>query len=178
MPRTFEVEIKGVAPYLMHRFPVETADSKGQRKAGRREYRDEVEQSLYRDEKGTVYVPSTAVEGCIVKAATDFQISGRGKKTYKDLARSALVVQPDAIPIDPQKWEVDARPVVVQRARVTRYRPVWKDWRLKFKIEVLDDQFPEEIIKQILDTAGTYKGIGDFRPKFGRFIVTSFKQVT
>jgi hypothetical protein len=178
MPKTFEVELKGVSPYLMHRYPDETADTKSQKKTGRKDYKDEAEVSLYKDEKGIIYVPSTSVEGCIVKAASDFQITGKGKKTYKDLSRSALLVRPDAIPIKPQEWTIDARPVVIQRARVMRYRPRWDNWSLKFQIDVLDDQFPEETLKEILDSAGTYKGIGDFRPKFGRFIVTSFKQVT
>ena len=178
MPKTIEVEIKGVAPYLMHRFPGETADTKGQKKTGRKDYTLQAEESLYRDEKGVIYVPSTQIEGAIVKASTDFQITGKGKKTYKDLSRSALVVQPNAIPMEPQEWVQDAQPVVVQRSRVMRYRPKWDQWKLHFKIEILDDQFPVEIVKEILDSARTYKGIGDFRPKYGRFIVTSFKEVT
>ena len=111
-----------------------------------------------------------------MKASTDFQIPGKGKKTYKDLCRSAIVVSPEKIPIEPQEWETDARSVLVQRSRVIRYRPIWEEWKLKFRVDILDDQFPAEILHDILESGGLYKGIGDFRPKFGRFAVTSFEE--
>ena len=36
---------------------------------------------------------------------------------------------------------------------------------------------PVEVVKSALDDAGREAGIGDYRPRFGRFIVTSFKEV-
>jgi hypothetical protein len=45
----------------------------------------------------------------------------------------------------------------------------------------MDDQLPIEVIKQALDYAGTFVGIGDYRPgkggKFGKFIVTEFNEI-
>jgi hypothetical protein len=61
-----------------------------------------------------------------------------------------------------------------------RYRPVFKDWELEFDINIGDDQIPIEVIKQALDHAGLYVGIGDFRPgrggKFGKFMVVRFEE--
>jgi hypothetical protein len=42
-------------------------------------------------------------------------------------------------------------------------------------IETLDEQLPVSAIKEILDYAGKV-GLGDYRPRFGRFIVTEFKE--
>lgn len=176
MPKQFDVEIEGVSPYLMNRFNEQEADTKTTRKAGRKDYKLEAETKLYREESGTIFVPSAQIEGAIVKAASDFQITGRGRRTYKELAKSVILVQPEAIAITPQAWVSDARPVRVQNARVMRYRPRWDKWKLRFQVLVLDDQFSGDVLKQILDSAGSYKGIGDYRPKFGRFIVTLFKQ--
>lgn len=177
MAKTIEVEIEGVSPYLMHRFPMDGADNAETVKTGRKDYSQEVEKALYLAEDGTIYIPSTCIEGCLIKTASNFQISGRGKKTYKDLIKSALIVTPTEIPISPQKWATDARPVVVQRSRVIRYRPRWDKWKLKFKCLITDDQLPTEVVKKMLVHGGMYQGIGDFRPKFGRFQVNSVKEI-
>jgi len=54
-------------------------------------------------------------------------------------------------------------------------RPMFKDWKLSFEAVVLDD-IPEEVFRNILDEAGRYVGIGDWRPAkkgmYGKFIVT------
>jgi len=174
--RTVEIEVEGMVPYLMHRFATEEADVKATRKSGRKDYEEEVGKALYVDKNGSIYVPAAQLEGCLIKASTDFQIPGKGKKTYKDLCNSALIISPDKIRIDPQEWETDARAVKVQRARVIRYRPRWDEWKLNFRIDILDEQFPTEILYEILKTAGMYKGIGDYRPKYGRFAVTRFEE--
>jgi hypothetical protein len=70
---------------------------------------------------------------------------------------------------------IDRRAVVVQRARIMRERPRFDNWGLSFVIETLDEQLPVSAIKEILDYAGKV-GLGDYRPRFGRFIVTEFKE--
>ncbi|UCD07260.1 MAG: hypothetical protein JSW41_05560 [Candidatus Aenigmatarchaeota archaeon] len=174
-----EVEIEGIRPLLQHRFPdVGEAEKKSKKKTGSIDYSLEAEKSAYRDEKGNLYQPSTHIEGALVKGAVNFQITGKGKKTYKDLVKATVFVEPEAIPHEIQDYEIDSRPVVIQRARVVRYRPRLDEWKLKFKIQVRDDQLPKEVLKEILEYAGNNVGIGDYRPRFGTFMVTSFKEVT
>lgn len=181
MPK-IAVEIEGVSPLLQHRFPMEEADAKAKKKMGTVDYSKEAETSLYRDEKGKIYVPSTHLEAAMRDAAVNFRIQGGRGKTYKAIVNAAIIVEPEAIPLlgenggDPE-WTTDARPVVVQRARVVRYRPKFGKWKLLFTINVLDEQLDVETINKILVHAGQYNGIGDFRPKFGRFIVTQFTPV-
>ena len=173
-----EVEVKGISALLMHRFNSDEPDSKSVKKTGRKDYKAELENALYKLPDGTIYEPASHLEGSLIKAAGNFQISGRGKKTYKDLIKSAVFVSPDAIPHLKQHYENDARLVVVPatRGRVTRYRPRFDEWGLRFTIQVTDDQLPLEVLKEILDYAGRSVGIGDFRPRFGRFIVTRFEE--
>jgi hypothetical protein len=174
------VTIRGISPLLMHRFPENEGkiEEKSKKRAGNPEYEKEVEQGIYKFPDGKPYQPASHIEGTMIKASTNFQISGKKKKTYKDLVKGSVFVFPDAIPHKIQKWIVDRRSVVVPatRGRVIRARPRLDNWELDFTIEIRNDQLPIEVVKQILDTAGNEVGIGDFRPRFGRFIVTRFEE--
>ena len=175
--RNIEVTIEGIAPLLQHRFPDDNPETtaKSKRKTGIKDYRAESEQSAYRTPDGKLYQPAAHIEAALVKGATSFQIPGKGKKTYKDLFRSSVFVMPDAIPHEIQTYEIDARPVVVVRARVMRYRPKLNKWRLSFILQIQDPDLPPSVVKEILDYTGLRVGIGDYRPRFGRFTVVEWK---
>lgn len=173
--KVVNVKVNGIAPLLQHRYPEESEDTKSTKKTGRIDYSTEVTKNAFMNEAGVFYEPSSHIEGALRTAATNFQITGRGKKTYKDLVLSSIVVDPKEIPLTPQKYEVDKQSVKVNQARVSRYRPRWDKWELGFKINILDEQFSPEVLKEILEYAGSAKGIGDYRPKYGRFKVTEFE---
>lgn len=176
--KEFSVKIESISPLLMNRFAEDTAEDVIKRVTGVKVPQD-VAVSLYILPDGTIYQPASHIEASMIKAAANFNITGKGKKTYKDLAKSSIFVEPDAIPHLIQNYEVDKRPVVnpVTRGRIIRARPILKEWALEFRLKVLDDQFPTEVIKSILDYAGTAVGIGDYRPRFGRFMVTKFDKI-
>lgn len=173
-----KVRIESVSPLLMNRFAEEKAEDVIKRVSGRPVPPD-IAVSLYILPDGKIYQPATHIEGSFIKAAANFKITGKGKKTYKDLAKSSIFVEPDAIVHDIQDYGVDKRPVVnpTTKGRVIRARPILNKWSLSFRIKVLDDQFPREVVKNILDYAGSSVGIGDYRPRFGRFMVTEFNTV-
>lgn len=186
------VEITGTAPLMQHRFPMpEPGDTaKGAtRSTGAKDYTQEWHDYFYETPDAKIFQPAAHIEGAMVKAATSFKIQGKRGKTYKDLFRAAVFVTPDQIPhnVDvPASLDADAdkplyidiRPVVVQRSRVVRMRPCFKaGWKLAFAVEVIDDTIHPELVHDILTLAGKTVGIGDFRPKFGRFMVTNFQVV-
>ena len=178
--KTFDVEIVGVCPLLQNRFNTETegiSKSKGKKKT----YipTDEAEKALYRDKQGYIYEPSEHLLGSLIRAAVNFKYEG--KKTFKDVVKSCVLVLPDAIPLNDGKtesWdEIDTRPVVIQRARVVKWRPKFNDWKLIFQLQILDeDVLDARTLREILDNAGSRYGIGDYRPRFGRFQVTKWKE--
>lgn len=176
--KEYDVTIEGISPLLMNRFAEEKAEEVVKRVTGVRVPED-VAVSLYILPNGKIYQPASHIEASMIKAAANFNITGKGKKTYKDLAKSSIFVEPDAIIHQIQEYDIDKRPVVnpVTRGRVIRARPILREWVLSFRIKVLDDQFPKEMVKNILDYSGSAVGIGDYRPRFGRFIVTKFEQV-
>ena len=174
-----ETKIEGISPLLMHRFKVQDEDSKSKTK-NLKKTEDDIESYLYLDERGTLVQPSTHIIGALKKAGAKFQISGQGKLTYKNLMGSgAVMISPDMITHEIQTWEIDRRPVVVQRARIVRSRPMLKKWALSFQVDFDEDEITREVIKEIMDFAGRRVGIGDFRPEkggpFGRFFVSKFE---
>ena len=172
-----QVTIAGIAPLLQHRyrFKDELAE-KTTKKTGRPDYSEEWKQSLYVDEKGSIYEPASHIEGALVRAAGNFQITGKGKATYRALVRSAVFVAPDAIPLGKDKPDfIHKARVIVNRSAVERLRPAFRVWELTFTISVIDDQLSKEVLQQILEHAGRSQGIGDYRPRYGRFRISRFE---
>jgi len=174
--KTIGVEITGIAPLLQNRFPMETMGT-NMSKATKKVYDPEVEakKCLYiKDDK--IFQPAEHIFQSMIRAAVDFKFSG--KKTFKDIITSCIAVEPEEIPmISDKPYEIDTRPVVIQRARVLKWRPKFNQWKLKFRLLILDEtNISPANLKEILEKAGATKGIGDYRPRFGRFMVTEFKE--
>lgn len=184
-----DVTVKGVSPLLQHRFPVPDFSnlSKGGKKStGSPDYSNEWRAHLYVD-GDKIFQPSTHFEGALIKAAASFKVVGRRGRTYRDLFSSAIIIDPEKIyhtvPV-PEDLDTDAdkplyldvRPVVIQRARIVRVRPAFKaGWELSFEILVNDDEIQSDLLQDVLILAGRMVGIGDFRPRFGRFSVVEFR---
>lgn len=187
---TVDVKVKGDSPLMQNRFPMpdlETMAKGGTKSTGSLDYTKEWEEKFYETKDGNIFQPGTHFESCMVKAAVNFKIQGKRGKTYKDLFRASVFVNPeeilhhvevpDELDTDADKpLYLDMRPVVIQRARIVRIRPTFKPgWELEFEISVIDDQIQPQLVQDILVLAGKTVGIGDFRPKFGRFSVTQFE---
>lgn len=173
--KSINVKIKGIVPLLQNRFIGEVEESASQR-SGVVDRSEEWRDALYFDEEIGIYEPAEHIWGSMIKAAVNFQIPGKGKKTYKDLMKSAIIIDPNKIPLGKKEPdEIDKRPVVIRGSRILRQRPMMKEgWELSFAINLLDEQLQPDVVKVILEHAGKYVGIGDYRPRFGRFEVTKF----
>lgn len=172
-----EIEITGIAPLLQHRFAIEE-HGENTSKSKKKVYvpKEEADKCLYKNSHGEIYQPAEHIFQSMVRAAVDFKFEK--KRTYKDVITSGILVEPEEIPLITEgQYEIDARGAVVQRARVVRWRPRFNKWKLKFSINILDDNnIAVPTLKEILEKAGAMKGIGDYRPRFGRFMVTAFKE--
>ena len=175
--KTIKVKIKGVCPLLQHRFPIEE-HGENKKVSKKKIYipEEEAEKACYRGKDGMLYQPSEHIYQAMVQASTDFKFEGR--KTYKEVVKAGIVVEPEFIPHNKNTWdEIDARRVNVQRSAVVRWRPRLNEWELEFDIQIIDDEnITPSILKDILDRAGQLKGIGDYRPRFGRFQVVSWEE--
>ena len=71
----------------------------------------------------------------------------------------------------------DMRTVKVKQAKTTRCRPKFDSWKGEFTVILDEDKLNVEEIEQIVNNAGKYVGMCDYRPRYGRFQVTNFKSM-
>jgi hypothetical protein len=95
------------------------------------------------------------------------------------MIRAGIDIEPEWIPVVPDKWVVDIRPVVVNRgSRVLRARPRFDEWSLKFRIINKDPNILRfDVLRKILIDAGRFYGLCDYRPDFGLFKVVKFEVI-
>ena len=180
---TFEVTIEGIRPLLMHKPPVNL----GERGRGSNipDPRDEAIASLYTDDNGEIIIPSLNLLALLRAAAVDYKVPGKSKKTFKSYIFAGVAVDPPEVPLlipsgdDPKEaWEIDRRPAGMNRkSRILRSRPRFNKWMLKFHLKILDPIIKPTTLQEILEAAGKYTGLGDFRPLFGLFEVKEFEKV-
>lgn len=182
-PYVVEATISGTSPLLMHRWSCEDVAEKAKAKKGSAAKKtDNLESYLYRCADGTVGIPGTYLIGSITDArngaAKYLQDPRSPRKSALDLYRAGLVSLSHCASLQKRSWDyVDQRRVMIQRAAVTRCRPAFDvGWEATFQLQVLTPEYiPEHDLLAVLTQAGRLVGIGDFRPTYGRFQVTSFR---
>ena len=166
-----DVEIKGIRPLLQN----DSFDEDSIKTKSGKVYidKEEAEKRLIFGKGKTICQKASHLEACMVKSATDFKF--KGQKTFKDVVKAGVVVNPLFVPHLNTSWEIDKQSVKIGKARVPRCRPRFDDWNLKFEIQISDDRIEPITLKSILENAGLYVGIGDYRPRYGLFEVTSWQ---
>lgn len=66
---------------------------------------------------------------------------------------------------------VDTRGVKLAGKRIMRTRPIFHEWSLSFVLTYDPKQVDPENIREWMVACGEQVGLGDFRPRFGRFVV-------
>lgn len=146
------------------------------------DWEKEALKKLYVDAEGTIYQPATHIDRALIEAGKKIKVKGQGKATYSKLFGSMVNVEEFELVHKNPTYETFKALVVIPstKGRIMRYRPMFKDWALQFHIES-EDEIPAEAIKEALEIAGKYVGIGDWRPekkgKFGKFQVVKFKEI-
>lgn len=182
IPYAVEVSLKGTTDLLFHRWNCEEIDQKANAAKGSKAKKtDNLESYVYRDEKGNICLPGEYVRQAVVTAAKFRQDPRSPRKSASDLFKAGIACDTILAPIGPepkQDWAYVHRcRVQVQKNGITRSRPAFNaGWEAKVILNVL---LPEYInpdsLHDVLVNAGRLIGVGDFRPSYGRFSVTSFK---
>ena len=133
----------------------------------------------YVDQEQGCYIPAEQIRASLVKSAVDFIHTKSTKKSYKDFINATVEIEPDKIPLG--KGDCDyvheeyvkgiANPVLLKRPAFK------KGWKVGFSLLVSEDEISQDCLKKILEHAGKFIGIGDWRPHFGRFEIIEFKAV-
>ena len=132
---------------------------------------------LYVDDDNKPIIPADALQKCIIEGA-------RKSKSGK-LAEIGIMVDDDALlkysgPLSIEKRENDPMcqlrvGVVVSRARIYRTRPLFRDWSAEATFLVDDSVVDDQVFMNAITAAGAQVGLGDWRPRHGRFTVEIVK---
>jgi len=190
--KVIEVEIKGLQPLLMHSSAsvdptnplvrrIKELTGKGAKKRTSADD-EEIDRlsfmlALYHDGE-RVFVPDMAVLGTIRDAARKVRM-GKESEAAVDVLETAIPLIFDGPQSPDELYEkrfVDRRPAGVQKARVMRVRPRFNAWGLRFTLIVDERILDLRRVRSALDYAGERIGLLDFRPRFGRFEVTGWKE--
>lgn len=179
--------LQGTAPLLCHNIrladpldPIVRAikEISGKRKKTdedlQRIERLEFEGGLYLDENGPT-LPGASIEKCIVEGA---RVTKQGKQVERGLIVTEMEVplQYDG-PRDVEGLWADSQfrsrlSVKVGMARVMRCRPMFSEWALELTATVDPGQLNLDSLQAIMGDAGSMVGLGDYRPRYGRFVGT------
>jgi hypothetical protein len=167
------VEIEGTRPLLMNA-PHKIGVPKSTKKVSNYVPEKEAESVLYKDNNDIICIPERVVTAAFCKAGQELKAPGKGRKSLKQFILSGIQIQPVMIPILPQEWSIDAQSVVVHRERIMRWRPKFDNWSLKFDVEIIDPgTISPTTMRNVIEDAGKFVGICDYRPRYGTFSVIS-----
>jgi hypothetical protein len=178
-PYVVEVEIKGVADFLFHKWnDAAVAEKSAARKGSAAKKSDDLESYVYRNDKNELCIPGEYLRMAIIGAAKFRQDPRSPRKSAMDLTKAGVISLTNLASVGKEQWDYeDRRRVVIQRSAITRTRPALKaGWSVTVQLQVnLPEYISESDLNETIAMAGKLIGIGDFRPTFGRFQIVSFK---
>lgn len=182
------ITLTGTAPLLMHNSrlanPIDPATKALKRVTSKRNKTDDDHEeiarlehagSLYIDPDAGPYLPGDNIWRALYDAAKKHKLGPRIKE--------GVVILSDVNPIvyhgprDPEGLWNDANyrlmaSVKVSMSRTMRCRPLFREWRTDANGFLDPNILDLAQLQQIAETAGMLIGIGDWRPRYGRFSAT------
>jgi hypothetical protein len=178
IPYRVSLTIRGEADLLFHRWNCEAVEAKSKAAKGSAAKKtDNIESYVYRNEAGEICLPGEYLRQAVISAAKFRQDPRSPRKSAVDLVKAAVVSLTPLASLGVTEWDYEHRcRVQVQRNGVTRVRPALRaGWQASFVFAVnLPEYVSQEMLLGLLTDAGRLVGVGDFRPTYGRFQVTSF----
>lgn len=177
-PYRVELTIEGVADLLFHRWNNEAvAEKAAAAKGSKAKKTDDIESYVYRMPDGNLALPGEYLRQATIHAAKFRQDPRSPRKSAMDLFKAAIVNLTPLADLGVETWDyLDMRRVVVQRAAVTRTRPAMLvGWRATFMFMCnLPEYINPQALNETIAAAGRLVGVGDFRPTYGRFVITGY----
>lgn len=128
---------------------------------------------MYFDEKLGPFVPGVNVEASIISGAKLSKLGTQIKRSVEVMTDMCRLEYegPRTIKGLWDKRFYDARSVKVSQARLIRYRPLFRKWSIECEIAFDTESIDRAQVISCIKAGGMYCGIGDYRPKFGRYDV-------
>lgn len=129
--------------------------------------------ALYHDEELGPYEPGLNVEKSFVEGA---RITKQGKQVERGLFitdNELPLIYPGPRTLDALWADESFRsvlPVRVGTSRVQRCRPLFRQWTIEAIAEVDPALLDLDTVRIITANAGSMVGLGDYRPRYGRYV--------
>jgi len=167
------VRIVGISPYSQsrkHTEPMYEGENKDDHDI--RTWRHKMNLS---DDGAMVVIPAHGMHQCLAAAAkySKKQIPGQGKATWTKKFESGITFLEDVpTSIDPNDVQsvtisANANGIRGAGARVSRRFPIMPEWSAEFEVIILDPIITEAVLREMLQIAGMFIGLGRFRPERG-----------
>ena len=187
--QSIEFVIAGISPLMMHNErlanPLDLHAKSMKKITEKKKKTDEDHQALAYEEflggiyhsDGAPYIPLRCIEACVRDGA---RITKRGKDVQRGITALGLDEErAEFIYNGPKDLDglykagfFDQRTVKVGMQRVVRTRPKFNaGWKVKFTLAFDTEVFNRETVLEIVETAGKMSGLGDYRPRYGKFVV-------
>ena len=136
--------------------------------------RTEFEGGLYFDPQVGPYVPGGQLSKVIHQGGKAFKLGPKVLSSVfvVDLVNPLIYDGPRDVQ---GLWDADfwLRAVAAtQTNRIVRTRPIFQNWSVDFAVDIDTTELDLTQFESIMDRAGGYVGIGDWRPTYGRFTTT------
>jgi len=169
----YEFELKSICPLKMDKWV------DGKQPKNEEGYKKQAELKLYKNEKGYISIPASAVKAAMRYASSEVGQKREAKKNRTTI-QSAVFIEPEMLSIGKKNHDGIVEDIVTRGkgekvTRVKTFRPLIKEWKIKGIINSFG--VPQEFIKECIELAGFRYGLLSHRPEFGRFILTKFEKL-
>ena len=191
--RKFEITIKGNTPIILHSCqcvnPLHPISRELKKYTSKRKKTEEDllkisdlewESGLYWKDDIGVYIPAENIEatlkngGKAFKKGTDVEKYVSVESLYNILDYGEKLTKEQLM--NDYQYR-DTRAMNVMRAKVMRTRPRFDTWKCKFTLILQDDKMDLDTLMNIMNYAGSYVGLCDSRPRYGKFAVSEIKEI-
>lgn len=184
IPYQVQVRLQGTSDMLFHRWSCEAvAEKAASAKGSKAKKTDDVNSFVYRTKDDMLAIPGVYLRQSILGAAKFKQDPRSPRKSAVDLFKAGLISTTDLAPImyegkKVKNWSYlhQAR-VLIQRNAITRSRPAFESgWQADFVLSVLLPEYiSPDLLREVIEGAGKFVGLGDFRPTYGRFSIVKYE---
>ena len=186
--RNLKVTWKGISPLIMHSCqcvnPLHPIAKELKKYTSKRTKTDEDlmkisdlewEAGAYWKDGLGLYMPAENVEATIINGAKsnkkvkDFQKYVNVTDLYIPFNYGENLTKEELI----SNYEYrDTRPMTVQRSKIMRTRPRFDLWNITLNLMYDEEHIEIDTILNAMEYAGSYVGLCDSRPKYGKFVAT------
>ncbi len=185
-------KIEGLVPLMFDRFNPAILEQPKKKKS-KDDWKKDLPLKIWKDKKG-VYVPVDNIRMMLIgnkHRVGSANILGKYIETkkgaeYLNFCKTCLWVvgikDPMKSHISPKRTtfdDYDERSFInANGSRSLTRRPIFNlPWSFEFKVQVVDDNYSAEKVKEFFDVAGLRCGLGAYGATFGRFIVKDWNTI-